>query len=171
MLRSISFCILQLFLYCKYVTYFSLFILISNFSFIYYVNNVVKHMEWERLDHVAILPYPFTLQNVRNSLRCGPTCFKPDFTCTFYAYLLYACNFIHMIYQILFNSLYQFEIKDIPYELLIQLILDVKLARGTDPFGRIIATTLIIIFVFCAATLCIRWVQPIELIEPYWIVN
>ena len=88
----------QLFLYCKYVTYFSLF-LISNFSFIYYVNNVVKHMEWERLDHVAILPYPFTLQNVRNSLRSGPTCFKPDFTCTFYAYLLYACNFIHMIYQ------------------------------------------------------------------------
>ena len=99
MLRSISICILQLFLYCKYVTYFSLFILISNFSFIYYVNNVVKHMEWERLDHVAILPYPFTLQNVRNSLRCGPTCLKPDFTCTFYAYLLYACNFIHMIYQ------------------------------------------------------------------------
>ena len=101
MFRSISICILQLFLYCKYVTYFSLFILISNFSFIYYVNNVVKHMEWERLDHVAILPYPFTLQNVRNSLRCGPTCFEPDFTCTFYAYLLYACNFIHMnmIYQ------------------------------------------------------------------------
>ena len=98
MLRSISTYFLQLFLYCKYVTYFSLF-LISNFSFIYYVNNVVKHMEWERLDHVAILPYPFTLQNVRNSLRSGPTCFKPDFTCTFYAYLLYACNFIHMIYQ------------------------------------------------------------------------
>ena len=89
---------MQLFLYCKYVTYFSLF-LISNFSFIYYVNNVVKHMEWERLDHVAISLYPFTLRNVWNSLRCGPTCFKPNFTCTFYAYLLYACNFIHMIYQ------------------------------------------------------------------------
>ena len=67
----------------------------------------------------------------------------------------------------IFLVLYQFNLRPITYYTLILLILDVKLARGTDPLGRIIATILIIIFVFCAATLCIRWVPPIELIEQH----